>query len=314
MTTNTSRLRGASDLPDADGVHPPTAWMARREWRAALEYASSAVRLRRLDDWPPGDGHPVLVLPGFLAGPESTVVLRQHLRKLGYRTHDWRHGRNLGLREGMPERLRELLLELHDRYGRRVSLVGWSAGGVYAREMARALPEQTRCVITLGSPFRGHPASTRAWATYRLLNRGAFTEELFSEEARARRAEPLPVPTTCVYSRSDGIVAWQCCVSEAAPLTENVEVTGSHLGYGYHLDTLRVIADRLTQPEGAWMPYQAVLQPLSLDGERPVPRQTSTTPPGVGATSAITTTPRRLVSSHRRPRTGDAHHAADRAG
>ncbi|MGL5865773.1 MAG: hypothetical protein ACRCYX_07850, partial [Dermatophilaceae bacterium] len=124
-----------------------------------------------------------------------------------------------------------------------------------AREMARALPEHTRCVVTLGSPFRGHPTSTRAWATYRLLNRGAFTESLFSEEARARRAEPLPVPTTCVYSRSDGIVAWQCCVSEPAPNTENVEVDGSHLGYGHHLGALRVIADRLAQPEGAWRPY-----------------------------------------------------------
>ncbi|MGL5929085.1 MAG: esterase/lipase family protein [Dermatophilaceae bacterium] len=262
MTDEASRPGDAGDPPtqdmgsaDVDGVLAPTVWMARREWRAALEYAASAVRARKLDDWPLGDGHPVLVLPGFLAGPESTVFLRQHLRKLGYRSHDWRHGRNLGLREGMPEQLRELLLELHDRYGRRVSLVGWSAGGVYAREMARALPEHTRCVVTLGSPFRGHPASTRAWATYRLLNRGAFTEELFSDEARARRAEPLPVPTTCVYSRSDGIVAWQCCVSEPAPRTENVEVHGSHLGYGHHLDTLRVIADRLAQPEGAWQPY-----------------------------------------------------------
>lgn len=262
MSDPAARPHDAGDPPDVESALAPTVWMARHEWRMALEYAATAVRTRGdLAGWPRGDGHPVIVLPGFLAGPESTVFLRQHLRKLGYRTHDWRHGRNLGLRPGMSEALEELLLEVHDRYGRRVSLVGWSAGGIYAREMARALPDYTRCVITLGSPFRGHPASTRAWATYRLLNRGAFADALFTEEARARRASPLEVPTTCVYSRADGIVAWECCVSEPAPHTENVEVTGTHLGYGHQLDTLRVIADRLAQPEGSWQPYGVLAQP-----------------------------------------------------
>lgn len=243
-------------VPDATGAPMPSAWQARGEWRMTLELAHAAVRTRDLASWPRGDGHPVLVLPGFLAGPESTAFLRQHLRRLGYRTHDWRQGRNLGASPALSDRLEDLLLELHDRYGRRVSLVGWSAGGIYAREMARALPDYTRSVITLGSPFRGHPASTRAWAMYRLMNRRNL-EHFFTDEALARRAEPLTVPTTCIYSRADGIVAWQCCVAEPAPLTENVEVRSSHLGYGHHLDTLRVVADRLAQPEGDWQPWRA---------------------------------------------------------
>ncbi len=136
----------------------PTLWMARREWRATLELATSAVRTRDLADWPAGDGHPVIVLPGFLAGPESTLFLRQHLRRLGYRTHDWRQGRNLGASPALAERLEDLLLELYDRYGRRVSLVGWSAGGIYARELARALPE----LHPLGrSPSAAPSAATR---------------------------------------------------------------------------------------------------------------------------------------------------------
>ncbi len=245
-----------TELPDERPV-APTLWMARHEWRMGLELAASALRTRDLHEWPVGDGHPVIVLPGFLAGPESTLFLRQHLRRLGYRTHDWREGRNLGASPELSARLEDLLLDIHDRYGRRVSLIGWSAGGIYAREMARALPDYTRSVITLGSPFRGHPASTRAWAMYRLMNR-RHLDLMFTEEALAMRATPLPVPTTSIYSRSDGIVAWQCCVSEPAPHTENVEVSATHLGYGHHLETLRIIADRLAQPEGTWVPWADV--------------------------------------------------------
>lgn len=249
-------MPGPADLP-TERVVAPTVAMVRREWRAALELATSAVRTRDLHEWPQGDGHPVIVIPGFLAGPESTAFLRAHLRRLGYRTHDWRHGRNLGVTHKLGKELEELLLEVHDRYGRRVSLIGWSAGGIYARELARALPHYTRSVITLGSPFTGPPEATRAWGVYRLFNRGEQTSALFTPEARAARAAPLPVPTTSIYSRHDGIVAWQCCVADPAPHTENVEVTATHLGYGHEYETLRVIGDRLAQPEGTWVPYRA---------------------------------------------------------
>ncbi len=257
-----------NDLPVADGAPAPTAWQARREWRMGLELASSAMRTRNLQAWPRGDGHPVIVLPGFLAGPESTVFLRSHLRRLGYRAHDWRQGRNLGASPALADRLEDLLLELHDHYERKVSLVGWSAGGIYAREMARALPGHTRSVITLGSPFRGHPASTRAWTMYRIMNRRNL-ERMFTDEALAQRAAPLSVPTTCIYSKTDGIVAWECCVSEPAPQTENIEVHASHLGYGHELETLRVIADRLAQPEGRWMPYARSATPSASAAPAP---------------------------------------------
>lgn len=237
--------------------HAPTLSLVRREWRTALDLATSTVRTRNLSGWPVGDGHPVLVIPGFTAGPESTLFLRQHLRRLGYRTHDWRHGRNLGVTPQLAAELEDLLLELYDRYGRRVSVIGWSAGGIYARELGRALPHYTRAVITLGSPFNGHPRSTNAWALYRLLNRGPEHDALFTPEALAARAAALPVPTTSIYSRDDGIVAWQCCVADPAPQTENIEVAATHLGYGHHLETLRILCDRLSQPEGAWQPYAA---------------------------------------------------------
>ena len=199
-----------TDLPNADGAPAPTAWQARREWRVGLELASSALRTRDLHAWPQGDGHPVIVLPGFLAGPESTVFLRSHLRRLGYRAHDWRQGRNLGASPQLADRLEDLLLEIHDRYERRVSLVGWSAGGIYAREMARALPGHTRSVITLGSPFRGHPASTRAWTMYRLMNRrhlAGCSPRRPSPSAPRRSACPRPASTRAPTASSRGSAA-----------------------------------------------------------------------------------------------------------
>ncbi|GAB91536.1 esterase/lipase family protein [Gordonia rhizosphera] len=239
-----------------DGARTPTLWEARRELRAPLELATSVVQTRFLRGWPRGDGHPVVVVPGFMAGPESTAFLRRHLRRLNYRVYDWQLGRNRAITPARTAALGRFMADLHERYGQRVSVIGWSAGGVYAREMGHTFPDHTRMVITLASPFNEHLPTTPAWKLYQLVNRGATFEELFTEEAVQRRAEPLPVPTTSVYSRSDGVVAWQSCVSAPAPLNESVEVTGTHMGMIHHIDTLRVVADRLAQREGDWAPYR----------------------------------------------------------
>lgn len=229
-----------------------------------LELASSVMNRRLIEQWPRGDGHPVLVLPGFLAGPESTLFLRSTLRHLGYHPHDWGQGRNLGLRPDLEDAMRERLLGLHDRFRTPVSLVGWSAGGIYARELTRQYPDIVRCVITMGSPFRGRLEATRAWRFYRFMNRGDLSAALVTEEARVARAQPLPVPTTCIYSVKDGVVPWECCTSTPAPQTENIEVDCTHLGYGHHLETLHVVADRLAQPIGQWSPYAAGSRDASL--------------------------------------------------
>jgi hypothetical protein len=113
-----------------------------------------------------------------------------------------------------------------------VSIIGWSAGGIYAREIARVVPQHVRMVITLGSPFRGSHRASHAWRAYALLK------------------------TTCIFSKKDGVVASECCTSLPAPLTENVEVNSTHFGFRHNLETLGVIADRLAQPENRWRPYQ----------------------------------------------------------
>ena len=232
---------------------PPLGLFALEQGRALLELAALAPRRRVRAAAPPGDGHAVLVLPGFLAGDLSTAPLRRLLRGLCYDARGWGRGVNLGPGPALRASLEASLATLRARHRRRVSLVGWSLGGIYARELARAHPDDVRIVITLGTPFRDISA-THAARLVPLRPGGRPLHE--AHELRAWLRRPLPVPTTSIYSRSDGIVAWQSCLEEEGPLRENVEVGCSHTGMGFHPEALAVIADRLAQPEGSWSPYR----------------------------------------------------------
>jgi pimeloyl-ACP methyl ester carboxylesterase len=208
---------------------------------------------------PRGDGHPVLVLPGLVASDISTKLLRRYLRGRGYDAHGWGLGRNLGPREGIEDGMVEKLQQLHASSGRKASLVGWSLGGVYARLLAARHPELVRSVVTLGSPFKGSARATNAWRVYEGVS-GQSAED----PRRMRHVQPTPpVPTTSIFSRSDGVVAWRCSVEQAGPQSENIEVVASHLGLGAHPAVLYALADRLAQPEGQWKPFdRAALGPL----------------------------------------------------
>jgi len=242
-------------IPDADNARRPCLHLWAREAFTGLELLHAHASRRRLAQLPTGDGHPVLVLPGFLAGATSTSFLRNFLKSQNYWAYDWGQGRNLGVREGLRGRLDRRLDEIHAKHGEKISVIGWSAGGIYAREIARSHPDLIRSVITMGTPMRGNPKATSAWLPYSLLNRGRHAVDPTSE-IHASRAEPLPVPTTCIYSKNDGIVAWELCTSLPAPTTENVEVTCTHLGFGHDVATLRIVADRLAQPADDWEPFR----------------------------------------------------------
>jgi pimeloyl-ACP methyl ester carboxylesterase len=197
---------------------------------------------RRLPPLPRGDGHAVMVIPGFGASDLATHALRQRLQRLGYHAVGWKQGRNLGMRRALGEALSKRIALLHEGYGP-VSLIGWSLGGVFAREFARARPEQIRRVITLGSPIGGHPEANNMNALFRRMNPKANRE--IDWAAVSARAVAPPVPCTAVYTRSDGIVSWRCCLELPAANTENVEVRGTHMGLTSNLEVLAVIADRL---------------------------------------------------------------------
>ncbi len=232
-------------------IAAPSRLLQLLEGRALLEFGATLSMWPLLQLAPRGDGHPVLVLPGLIASDLSTRVLRRYLRERGYRVHGWGLGRNLGPKQGVEEAMFKRLHELQARYGQKVSVIGWSLGGVYARLLAKHHPEAVRSVITLGSPFAGPARATNAWRVYEW----ASGERADDPAAHQRMRGRLTMPATSIYSRTDGVVAWQASIDEQTETSENIEVVASHLGLGVHPAVLYALADRLAQPEGAWKPF-----------------------------------------------------------
>jgi pimeloyl-ACP methyl ester carboxylesterase len=195
---------------------------------------------------PRGDGHGVLVLPGLLASDTSTVVMRRFLRRLGYQVRGWELGRNLGPTDAVLDEMPARLTELVSLTRRPVSVIGWSLGGIYARELARQQPALVRRVITLGSPF-GLAEGQRSHAD-RAFQRRITLHANGRVPSREQVSMPISVPSTAVYSRRDGIVPWRACTEPETDLHQNVEVRCAHLGFGVDQATLWLIADRLALP------------------------------------------------------------------
>ncbi len=212
---------------------------------------AAAVKLPAAAPWlsraPRGDGHGVLVVPGLLASDGSTAVIRRYLRLLGYEVRGWNLGRNLGPTAEMLDELPRALLALAESTGRPVSLIGWSLGGIYARELARQHPEHARQVITLASPFAlTDPRQSRAHGAYQRHSHAHVTGTRVP--TRDQTARPVGVPSTAAYSRRDGVVPWQACIEPETALHQNVEVRCGHLGFGVDPATLWLVADRLAIP------------------------------------------------------------------
>lgn len=222
--------------------------------RGALRMSTLPMAAPWLARAPRGQRHGVLVLPGLMATDTSTGLLRRFLRGLGHTVWGWRLGRNLGPTQHILDGLPRALHLLAERTGSSVTVIGWSLGGIYARELARSRPSQIRQVITLGSPFaltdRRQSRADRAFRSRAHLHARDWTP---SWEKLAR---PIPVPSTAVYSKRDGIVHWRTCIEPASERHENVEVRCAHLGFGVDPATLWLVADRLAQPEHERVPFQ----------------------------------------------------------
>jgi hypothetical protein len=239
-------------MPARTPVYAP-AWtlFGLEPLRAAIEYAS--MQWMDTGSLPAGDGHPVVLFPGLAADRHSIGPLRGLCERLGYETYDWGRGLNTGPQGDVEDWLDELARHVGERveaHSEPVSLIGWSLGGIYAREVAKILGRRVRHVITIGTPFVGTLELVNVSWAYRLVNGHS---PLLDEALMARLRTPPDVPTTSIFSRSDGVVAWQTCIQDdVGPHVENIEVEGSHCGLGWNPEVLSIIADRLSQSPDGW--------------------------------------------------------------
>ncbi|KDQ03372.1 hypothetical protein EN35_04305 [Rhodococcus qingshengii] len=231
--------------------------VSERATRGLVDIASLLLAAPWLLRSPRGDGHPVLVLPGLLTSDVSTLALRTYLSFLGYRVHGWNLGLNTGPTATVVDGLPAALAEVADRYEQKVSVIGWSLGGIYARKLARDLPDSVRQVVTLGSPFGlTSLEQTRVGSLYaRLSGNHAILPPVDGIESE--QGSPISVPATSVYSRHDGIVPWQACCETSAGLSESIAVQGSHMGLTHNPSALWTVADRLAQDVDNWQPFAA---------------------------------------------------------
>jgi hypothetical protein len=223
-------------------------------FRAAMEFAFQQFAM------PPkaatGDGHPVIIFPGLGADGTSVSILRAHCQEQGYEAFDWGQGFNIGPRgeidawlEGLADQISGQL----EKYTKPATLIGWSLGGLYARELGKLLAPKLRQVITIATPFNGSAEdNSAAWLSSVLSGSATSIDPAWIERLRI----PPPIRTTSIYSRSDGVVAWETCRHDKrTKLVEDIEVDGSHMGMGWNQEVFNVIADRLGQDAGPWRPY-----------------------------------------------------------
>lgn len=230
----------------------PSRFLLALEARAIFEWGAYLLAWPWMRFAPKGDGHPVLVLPGLIAGDTSTWPLRNFLSQLGYVAYPWNLGANFGPRGDTVAKLIARVTEIERLHQQKISLIGWSLGGAMARALAGHLPNQVRNVITLGSPVQAqHPRANHAWRLFEAVSGWRVDDPELGELT----GHPLAMPSTSIFSKADGIVNWRVSVAPDHPRAENIEIAASHLGLGVNPLALFAIADRLAQAEEQWRPF-----------------------------------------------------------
>lgn len=241
--------------PPALSVQRPSlALLGAEPFRAAMEFASHT--LSRSHPQRPGDGHPVVIFPGLGATGSSVATLRDHCRSLGYAAFDWGQGFNTGPQGDLDAWLANLKSQVSlmlAPHAKPATLIGWSLGGIYARELGKLMAPRIRQVITIGTPFNADADHSHAGWLFRLLS---ATSTTIDPALSLRLRTPPGVRTTSIYSKSDGVVAWQtCCHDARTKRVHDIEVDSSHIGMGWNRDVLCAVTDRLSQQSGPWRRY-----------------------------------------------------------
>lgn len=253
-TKNTKKNDTQNNSEENEQINKPSVfWFLTEASRASIEYGFNIPFNIFNSHSDSGDGHPVIVLPGFMASDFSTRPLRRFLTKCGYSSYGWDLGRNYG-REQFLEDLIIKIEQLFVDHKQQISLIGWSLGGIYARQIAKERPHLIRQIITMGSPFKAlHKPNNANWM-HKILTNGQGID-VVDPELIADIPLPAPVPTTAIYTKQDGIVPWNACIEVEDDIHQNIEVKGSHLGLGVNNTVLDIIADRLKYSKENWVHY-----------------------------------------------------------
>jgi pimeloyl-ACP methyl ester carboxylesterase len=257
-----SRPQAAARAPVRPGVDAPLTWYdaVRDLFGSVADAAALPAGFFALSRVPKGDGHAVLVLPGFLSPDQPTWPLRWYLTQVGYVVHPWGLGYNMGFStsyhydiEALVEhRLKEVFLESGDR---KISLIGWSLGGLYAKTLARRYPSLIRDVITLGSPISGDTSKVSVTRIYEWVSRMQFANPEFERKLRELSRPLEGVPITAFYCKKDGVVPWRNAREKPGPLVQNIEVAAAHIAMGFDAFVLYLLAHRLAKSAaGTWRP------------------------------------------------------------
>jgi pimeloyl-ACP methyl ester carboxylesterase len=228
---------------DYEPISPPGRLDALQELRLPLDMLRWGPSWLALKSGRAAHPRTVILLPGFGAGPRSMRLMESFLRRRGHRVRDWGLGRNTGdVRKFRAQLQRIVETSIRAPDGEPVVLVGWSLGGYIAREYAREHPGEVRKVITLGSPVIGGPRYTATAEWYRTQGYDLARVE---RTIKDRYATPLTVPITAIYSKRDGIVAWQACIDHWSPNVRHIEVNETHLGMGFAPRVIAIVADEV---------------------------------------------------------------------
>lgn len=229
---------------DSTTYQAPSRLATLLEVRAPFDWASLVFRAPELATAPRGDGRPVMLLPGYRADEASLRPLSRYLEYLGYETHDWGLGRNRGDVENDVVRVALRCSQIRgSRNGEAPTLIGWSLGGVVAREVARLHEPEVREVITMGTPIVGGPKYTTVAARFAEL--ANLDLDKFEQEVHQRNLMGIRQPVTSIYSKSDGVVDWRASVDTYNPQALNLEVRSSHFGMGGNASIWLLVAQVL---------------------------------------------------------------------
>ncbi|MBL7814292.1 MAG: hypothetical protein JNL70_04725 [Saprospiraceae bacterium] len=236
---------------------PSLFWFFTEGMRAIIEHIGCLIFMARYRFTHKGDGHPVLAVPGFLCTDYSMRYLRKFVNKLGYTAYGWELGRNMCDLKDLNDlnRLNARVDEIYRKHNTKITLIGWSMGGVYVRELAKQRPHLFRQVITMGSPFGDGYAPTNGTWLFELLHDSSKIDDNW----RRQIPNPAPIRTTAIYTKQDGIVPWAACLEKIEDdLHQNIEVVGSHWALGMNPTVLKIVEDKLVAQQEAENAVSAV--------------------------------------------------------